>query len=306
MIRPAFLVVACTALIGGCTTPAAAAPPVQTVLLAARLLGDPPTLAASAASPVKRAADRERARPARIGSADRNAVREPSPADYVGAAQVYPWSDGALYRLYAAPGRVSDIALQPGEMLVSVAAGDTLRWIIGDTSSGSGATRRSHILVKPSAAGLSTNLVIATDRRTYHVEAESRAHAAMAGITWTYPEDALVALRGASAAATDPVSPGVSVDQLDFDYRIEGDNPDWRPVRAFDDGRQVFIQFPPGLAQGEAPPLFVTGDNGRAELINYRIRGLYYVVDRLFAAAELRMGGKRQQVVRIVRGRRGR
>jgi type IV secretion system protein VirB9 len=52
--------------------------------------------------------------------------------------------------------------------------------------------------------------------------------------------------------------------------------------------------------------LFVTGDNGRAELINYRIRGLYYVVDRLFAAAELRMGGKRQQVVRIVRGRRGR
>lgn len=69
---------------------------------------------------------------------------------------------------------MSDIALQPGEMLVSVAAGDTLRWIIGDTSSGSGATRRSHILVKPSAAGLSTNLVIATDRRTYHVEAESR------------------------------------------------------------------------------------------------------------------------------------
>jgi type IV secretion system protein VirB9 len=48
--------------------------------------------------------------------------------------------------------------------------------------------------------------------------------------------------------------------------------------------------------------LFVTGDGGRAELVNYRISGRYYVVDRLFAAAELRLGGKHQQVVRIVRG----
>jgi type IV secretion system protein VirB9 len=48
--------------------------------------------------------------------------------------------------------------------------------------------------------------------------------------------------------------------------------------------------------------LFVTGDKGQAELVNYRIRGHYYVVDRLFAAAELRMGEKRQQVVRILRG----
>jgi type IV secretion system protein VirB9 len=183
-----------------------------------------------------------------------------------------------------------------------VAAGDTIRWIIGDTTSGTGATRRTHILVKPSGVGLATNLVIATDRRVYHVDAESVARTAMASIAWTYPEDALVALRGAPAAAADSVSPAVSVDQLNFDYRIEGDNPAWRPVRAFDDGRQVFIQFPPALAQGQAPPLFVTGEKGRAELVNYRIRGLYYIVDRLFAAAELRLGEKHQQVVRILRG----
>ena len=87
--------------------------------------------------------------------------------------QVYPWSEGALYRLYTAPGEVSDIALQAGENLVSVAAGDTARWVIGDTASGSGAARRTHVLVKPSAAGLSTNLVIATDRRVYHVESRA-------------------------------------------------------------------------------------------------------------------------------------
>ena len=54
------------------------------------------------------------------------------------AIQVYPYTEGALYRLYASPGQVSDIALQPGEELVSVSAGDTVRWVVGDTVSGSG------------------------------------------------------------------------------------------------------------------------------------------------------------------------
>lgn len=237
---------------------------------------------------------------ARVGRANRSAIREPGKEDYVGAVQVYPWTEGAVYRLYAAPGRVSDIALQPGEALVSVAAGDTVRWVIGDTSSGAGAARRTHVLVKPSASGLATNLVIATDRRVYQVEALSNARTAMPGIAWSYPADGLIALAGVAAA--DPVAGPVALDALNFDYRISGANAPWRPIRAFDDGRQVFIEFPPTLAQGEAPPLFVTGGTGRAELVNYRIRGHYYVVDRLFEAAELRLGEKHQSIVRIRRG----
>jgi type IV secretion system protein TrbG len=238
---------------------------------------------------------------ARVEAANRAAVREPSRDSYVNAVQVYAWAEGALYRLYTAPERVSEIALQPGETLISVAAGDTARWVIGDTTSGTGAARRTHILVKPTAAGLRTNLVIATDRRVYHVQLESNAGAAMASISWTYPQDELLALRGAEGATSSPVAAGVGVEALDFGYAIEGDDPPWRPVRAFDDGSQVFIEFPASLAQGEAPPLFVRGTGGRAELVNYRLRGRYYVVDRLFDAAELRLGERRQQVVRIVR-----
>lgn len=297
-------------LLAACSTPPAAAAP---AFVAATLVGASagaaasPAALASAASrsraPGQSGASLETASPlAAVASANRSAVREPAPGDYAGAVQVYPWSEGAVYRLYAAPGEVSDIALQPGEALVSVAAGDTARWVIGDTTSGAGAARQTHVLVKPSAANLSSNLLIATDRRVYHVEAKSSARTAMTGIAWTYPDDALLALHGASAPAAEPVSAGLAVDQLNFDYRIEGDNVPWRPLRAFDDGHQVFIQFPPSLADGEAPPLFVTGDKGRAELVNYRVRGRYYVVDRLFSAAELRMGEKRQQVVRIIRG----
>src|SRR3546814_9174921 len=75
------------------------------------------------------------------------------------------------------------------------------------------------------------------------------------------------------------------------------------PLRAYDDGRQVFIEFPRGIGQGEMPPLFVVGPEGNtSELVNYRVRANYMIVDRLFAAAELRFGaGDRQKRVRIVR-----
>ena len=215
------------------------------------------------------------------------------------ASEVHPWWDGAVYRLATAPERVSDIALQPGESLIAVAAGDTARWVIGDTTSGSGSTRRTHILVKPAASGIRTNLVITTDRRVYHLELASGAKA-MTSIAWTYPQDELLALRKQEAAlvAAEPVAP-IAVERLNFNYAIDGDAPTWRPIRAFDDGSQVFIEFPPSMSTGEAPPLFVIGASGKAELVNYRLRGRYYVVDRLFGAAELRLGEKRQQVVRI-------
>jgi len=259
-----------------------------------------------------RAQDRARAAPTtNVQSANRAALREPSSAGYVNAVQVYPYAEGALYQLYAAPERVTDIALQPGETVTAVAAGDTVRWTVGDTTSGSGESRRTHILVKPFAAGLKTNLVITTDRRAYHLQLESTATTAMAALSWTYPQDALIALRRdrAAAEAAASVASGLAVENLNFNYRISGDDPAWRPRRAFDDGRQTFIEFPASIAVGEAPPLFVVGPEGDAQLVNYRMTGRYYVVDRLFDSAELRLGGRRQQIVRISRDgndRRGR
>ncbi|MBN9506904.1 MAG: P-type conjugative transfer protein TrbG [Altererythrobacter sp.] len=250
----------------------------------------------------------------RVGAANAAARVQPVRDGFLNAIQQYPWTDGALYQVYTAPGQVTDIALQEGEQLVGpgpVAAGDTVRWIIGDTISGSGPAARVHILVKPTRPDLATNLVINTDRRTYHLELRATAATYMASVSWTYPQEALIALQGLNALATSaaPVARDVDVSALNFRYRIDGDRAPWRPARAFDDGRQVFIEFPAGISQGEMPPLFVTGAAGDAELVNYRVQGRYMVVDRLFAAAELRLGDQRSdQRVRIVRddGRRGR
>lgn len=240
---------------------------------------------------------------ARVEQANAEASVVPTRDGYINAIQVWPFSDGALYQVYTSPGRVTVISLQQGEELVTVAAGDTVQWIVGDTASGSGTSRRVAVMVKPVRAGIMTNLVITTNRRTYLLELTSTAKAWMASVSWEYPKDQMLALQAQAQAADAqaPAAEGLSLDQLHFRYAITGDSPPWKPVRAFDDGQRVYIQFPAGIAQGELPPLFVVGPDGKGELVNYRFHAPYDIVDRLFGAAELRLGGDKAAVVRIER-----
>ena len=242
----------------------------------------------------------------RVSRANQEARVAPTRDGYINAIQVWPYTDGALYQVYASPGRVTVISLQPGEELVTVAAGDTVRWIVGDTSSGTGADLRVNVLVKPIRAGLKTNVVITTSRRTYLVELTSTEKAWMASVSWDYPKDRMLALQrqASRAQAAVPVDAGLSLERIRFRYSVSGSNPPWKPLRAFDDGEKVYIQFPAGIAQGELPPLFVIGAQGDGQLVNYRFRSPYLIVDRLFGAAELRLGGggdKAGDVVRIER-----
>ena len=239
----------------------------------------------------------------RVTRANTEARVAPTREGYVNAIQVWPFTDGALYQVYAAVGRVTVIALQPGEELVTVAAGDTVRWIVGDTSSGSGDALRVNVMVKPIRSGLKTNLVITTSRRTYLLELTSTEKTWMASVSWEYPKDRMLALQrqAQAASAAAPVDAGLSLEKIRFRYAVSGSNPPWKPLRAFDDGEKVYIQFPAGIAQGELPPMFVIGAQGDGQLVNYRFRSPYYIVDRLFGAAELRLGGDKGAVVRIER-----
>ena len=127
---------------------------------------------------------------ARVINANAAARVEPRREGYYNAIQVFPYSEGALYQIYAAPGQITNIALEPGEQLTGagpIAAGDTTRWIIGDTESGNGRTARVHILVKPTRPDIFTNLVINTDRRTYLLELRANETSYMPSVAWSYP-----------------------------------------------------------------------------------------------------------------------
>lgn len=231
------------------------------------------------------------------------AARAPSRADgFVGGVQVFAWSPGRVFEIWTAPLRVTTLTLGEGETLVSKAAGDTVRWQIGEVASGTGAARRTHVLLKPLERGLETNLVLTTDRRVYLLDLKSGAADAFnAAVAWDDAGQAGKVAEPETPARVDPVA--TPQGPLDARYRIEplGRRARWTPTSVFNDGRRTFIAFSTDLQVDEAPVLFVLAPDGEAQMVNYRQQGGLFVVDRLFDRAELRLGDRRPQVVRIRR-----
>jgi type IV secretion system protein VirB9 len=228
-----------------------------------------------------------------LADANTAARQRPTPDAFNQARHVFGYQPGALFELYTNPNYVSTILLEPGETLNDIAAGDTARWMVTEASAETESDPRTIVLVKPQTTGLRTNIVLITDRRTYLIEAVSQAgNAYAAQVAWSYPQSA-----GGDAGGIP------SIDRLNFSYRVRtvrGGAPVWTPSRVFDDGRRTWIEFPPGVAAVDMPPLFVITGEG-AEIVNYRVQGQRYVVDRLFDRAELRLGARAPIIVRIDR-----
>lgn len=252
------------------------------------------------------------ARPAQPGLNGRRAIaaanaaaRAPSREDgFVGGVQLFVWSPGRVFEVWAAPLRVTTLSLGAGEVLVAKAAGDTVRWQIGEAVSGEGASLRTHVLLKPLERGLETNLVLTTNRRVYLIDLRSgAADAYNAAVAWD--EEVLTSVEVAGAPSESVISPVVALPEgeLDGRYRIEAGRrrPRWTPTSVFNDGLRTFITFPPELQTDEAPVLFVIAPDGQTQIVNYRQAGGLFVIDRIFDRAELRLGDRRPQVVRIVR-----
>jgi P-type conjugative transfer protein TrbG len=227
-----------------------------------------------------------------------------APADAViGGVQVFGWREGRIYPVRTAPLRVTALALAPGETVTAKAAGDTVRWQIGEAASGRGPSARTHVLIKPLQSGLETNLVLTTNQRVYLLSLRSGpAGAFNAAVAWDYG-----AVRPSPDAAVSPSAvdaPVIVAPQgpVDAGYRItpEGRPPRWTPSRVFNDGVRTFIVLPPAAAADEVPAVFIRTGR-RLQLVNYRQAGDLLVVDRLFDAAELRLGADRPEIVRIRR-----
>jgi type IV secretion system protein VirB9 len=247
-----------------------------------------------AGAPAQAQSARASAPLAALAEANAEARRRPDPANFTDATQIYDYAPGAIYEVYGAPGFISTVLLEPGETILTVAAGDTTRWMVEQAIGGDVANARAMLLIKPTRANIRTNIVLVTDRRSYAIEAIATGGQTYSAQTaWRYPAAADNDLAGGPAA----------LDTLNFGYRIRtvrGFNPRWRPVRVFDDGRKTYIEFPSAMATSEAPPLFII-ENGEAGLVNYRVSSGRYVIDRLFDIAELRLGDDRPVIVRISR-----
>jgi type IV secretion system protein VirB9 len=221
---------------------------------------------------------------------------------------LYPYGGRSEPIVDCAPLRTTDIQLQPGETITDVAMGDTERWMATPAASGDPRNPVPHLAVKPQLPGIETNLTIYTTKHIYHLLLRSRGRA-MQEVEFYYPDELLAAMKAADAKAakakqeavdppgdSDNVVRVANVDpaELNFSYSVTGPNVPWKPIRAFDDGAHVYIQMPAGMKTSEAPALLIDAGGG-TQMVNYRVEGNYYVVDRLFNQALLVSGVGREQ-----------
>jgi type IV secretion system protein VirB9 len=241
-----------------------------------------------------------------VDAANRAAAQGPEASAYYNAIQEYGFTPGTLYQIYSAPTRVTDVVLQAGEHVEGhVVIGDMVRWVIGVTKPPSNPSDQQHVYIKPTRAGLSTNLIINTNRRSYFAEIHSYRESYMVAVKWRYPQDEIAQMVTSAEeqheAAKSTTRVGNPAD-LNFHYArtILAGPARWAPTQVFDDGKKTYIHFPIDVTSGEVPVLFVMrGDE--AQLVNYRAKRNTYIVDRVFDAAELRVGTKDQEIVRIER-----
>ena len=209
-------------------------------------------------------------------------------------------------RILCRPNHLTDIALQAGEKVMAVHAGDTARWQISPAKSGADGLETVHVIVKPLMPDIRTNLLIMTDRRTYNLDLVSSAGEFIPSARFSYPDDALNGWNAFIAEArkkkdnevilSDAYS--LSPDDLYFGYKIstKDKNLSWKPVRVFDDGTKTYIEMPDKYKSLEAPVLMFY-EGKQLKLVNYRVKDRYYVADRIMAKKAVMMAGQSRVVI---------
>jgi len=231
-----------------------------------------------------------------------------------GAGGVVRYLYGAtLPTVVCAPLQVCDVALEAGEIVNNVDIGDKVRWLVSPAVSGAPEGQVTHLVIKPTDAGLVSSLVVETNIRTYAIKLVSTRHEWMPLVAFNYPSDvqrkwALYRQTVAFRAAASRLPSGENIANLDFGFRLSGDRPGWRPLRVYTDGWKTYIEFPRAIGSGTAPALVALRKDGgwfsrpTEQLVNYRMQGDRYIVDRVLDRAELVSGvGSDQTRVVITR-----
>lgn len=226
-------------------------------------------------------------------------TQTPKKVRVLGRRTIFNYLPDSIFEITSSLDHITDIELAPGEKITKEpASGDTVRWKIGVLESGKGSNAVTHIILKPLDENIETNLVIATDARVYHLKVRS-SDWHMPSVSWNYPQDSSKDLEEVIRKESE-VENNIAPEKLNFNYTVQGDDVLWKPLRVFDDGSKTYLQMPPTMATSDAPALFLVEDDNEL-LTNYRVKGTYFVIDRLLDRAELRVGKK--QKVSILSGR---
>jgi len=217
---------------------------------------------------------------------------------FVNAAQIFAFETGRVYEVWTAPLRITALSLEPGEHIINKAAGDTQRWMIGDTLSGEGKDQQLQILIKPLKPHLATNMVIATNRRLYLLSLRSGelSNGFNANVRWIYNQSVYGQSLQAQGKPLDIAC--LKAARKSYQIKAPWPRPDWTPKALCSENGKTYILFP-DLNSHEAPPLFIQGPGQEPLLANWRRHGPLYIVDKVIKRAELRLDNLKVSLIAL-------
>lgn len=195
-----------------------------------------------------------------------------------------------------APLHLCIIQLEENEIINNINIGDSAHWLVTTAEIGSSTHKSLQVVLKPTLFHLSTDLVITTDKRTYNIGLVSDDMGHTEVVNFYYPKETFLAsqnnLRDYKAQSVSQIKPNpllLHLQHLDFQYKLAGQHPSWRPIRAFNDHHKTYIEMPNDINLIDLPVLYLLNHN-HMQLVNYRYKAPYFIVDGLFEKAILLSG----------------
>ncbi len=193
------------------------------------------------------------------------------------------YSGNEVYQFIGHYGYQSTIEFEADEKILTVSIGDSIAWMINPST--------NRLFLKPIEQNALTNMTVITDKRSYLFELHAeetqdiRDPNMVFVLRFVYP--------GADGEAVQFTQFEQAPDfenhpeKFNFAYTMQGSNV-IEPLRIFDDGQFTFFEFRDKNA--EIPAFFRVDSVGNEELVNFRKRGDFIVVERVTSQFTLRRG----------------
>jgi len=208
---------------------------------------------------------------------------EPGPGDP--RIQSVLYDANQVVQIQAATGYQVTVEFAPDERIENVAVGDSGAWQITPNKRG------DHLFIKALGQGVTTNLTVVTDARTYAFEL-SPLFGPLPTMAYTirfrYATPAAVTVVPNDAAATSGR------------YKLSGDKA-LRPAAIDDDGVHTYIAWGPDQT---LPAIFAIDDKGNEMLVNGMTREGRFVIDAVANKLVFRIDRQTATAVRVPQKKR--
>jgi type IV secretion system protein VirB9 len=190
-----------------------------------------------------------------------SAELRPTPGTGDPRIQTVVYDPDQIITLQVAPGYQLTLEFDAGERIENVAVGDSGAWQVTPNKRG------DHLFIKAAQSGVTTNMTVVTDSRTYSFLL-APAYGPMPDLPFTVRiKSAAPAIATIDANGPTKVEEGL--------YKLSGSRA-LRPAAMSDDGVHTYIEWAPAQTM---PAVFALDPLGQETLVNGMMRDGMYVID---------------------------